>query len=180
MDSHTPSKLPAIDFTKPELKPGTNQWDSVKAQVQQALQEFGCFQALFDKIPLEIRETIFSASEELFDLPLEIKSQNVSKTPYHEYIGQHPKIPLFESINFDDAHVLENVEAQTRTFWPQGNTSFSEIIQSYAKGIIELDQMIKRMILEIFQVEKYMDEHMKSSEYLLKLIRYEGPRTSEP
>ncbi|GMI79164.1 hypothetical protein like AT1G52820 [Hibiscus trionum] len=180
MDSHTPSKLLAIDFTKPELKPGTNQWDSVKAQVQQALQEFGCFQALFDKIPLEIRETIFSASEELFDLPLEIKSQNVSKTPYHGYIGQHPKIPLFESINFDDAHVLENVEAQTRTFWPQGNTSFSEIIQSYAKGIIELDQMIKRMILEIFQVEKYMDEHMKSSEYLLKLIRYEGPRTSEP
>ncbi|GMI93850.1 hypothetical protein like AT1G52820 [Hibiscus trionum] len=180
MGSHSPSKLPAIDFTKPELKPGTDQWDSVKAQVQQALQEFGCFEALFDKFPLEFRETIFSALEELFDLPLEIKTRNVSKTPYHGYIGQHPKIPLFESIGFDDAHVLENVEAQTRTFWPQGNTSFSEIMQSYAKGLRELDQMIRRMILEIFEIEKYMDEHMESSEYLLKVMRYKGPRTSEP
>ncbi|KAK8525003.1 hypothetical protein V6N13_015997 [Hibiscus sabdariffa] len=180
MGSLSDSKLPAIDFTKPDLKPGTLQWDSVKAQVQQALQQFGCFEALFDKIPLEIREAIFGALEELFDLPLEIKTLNVSKTPYHGYIGQHPKIPLFESIGFDDAHVLENVEAQTRTFWPQGNASFSKIIQSYAKELRELDQMIRRMILEIFQLEKYMEEHMDSSEYLLKVMKYKGPRTSEP
>ncbi|XP_038999732.1 probable 2-oxoglutarate-dependent dioxygenase AOP1.2 [Hibiscus syriacus] len=179
MGSQSHSKLPAIDFTKPELKPGTHQWDSVKGQVQQALQELGCFEALFDKIPLETRETIFGAMEELFDLPLEIKTRNISKLPYYGYIGQHPKLPLFESIGFDDAHIIQNVEAQTRTFWPQGNTSFRSQIQSFAKELRELSHMIRRMILEIFQVEKYMDEHMKSSEYLLKVMKYKGPKTSE-
>ncbi|KAK8525002.1 hypothetical protein V6N13_015996 [Hibiscus sabdariffa] len=212
MGSHSPSKLPAIDFTKPDLKPGTHQWNLVKAQVQQALQQFGCLEVLFDKITLEIRETIFGALEELFDLPLEIKILNVSETPYYGYIGQQPKTPLFESIGFDDARLLENVEARTRTFWPQGNASFrfstllyilsfpgislpapallkyhiyvyvcnSKIIQSYAKELRELDQMIRRMILEIFQVEKYLEEHMDSSEYLLKVMKYKGPRSSEP
>ncbi|KAE8680791.1 gibberellin 3-beta-dioxygenase 1-like [Hibiscus syriacus] len=157
---------------------GPNEWDSVKRQVQQALQYFGCFEALFDKIPLEIRETIFGALEELFDLPLEIKTLNVSKIPYHGYVGQHPKIPLYESIGFDDADVAENVEDQTRTFWPQGNTSFSKTIQSYTQ-LKELDQMVRRMILESFQVEKYIDEHIESTDYLVKVIKYKAPQTSE-
>ncbi|KAE8705119.1 putative 2-oxoglutarate (2OG) and Fe(II)-dependent oxygenase superfamily protein [Hibiscus syriacus] len=141
---------------------------SGQRQVEQALQEFGCFEALFDKIPLETRKTIFGGVEELFDLPLEIKTRHVSKIPFHGYVGQHPKIPLYESISFDNAHLLGNVEAQSRTFWPQGQTSFSKIIQSFAKELRELSHMIRRMILEIFQVEKYMDEHMEWSEYLLK------------
>ncbi|XP_052876446.1 probable 2-oxoglutarate-dependent dioxygenase AOP1.2 isoform X2 [Gossypium arboreum] len=168
MDSQSPLKLPVIDFTKPELKPGIPEWDLAKGQVQQALQHYGCFEALFDKIPLEIREAVFGAMEELFDLPLHIKSRNVSEIPYHGYIGQHPKIPLFESIGFDDADVIEKAEAQTRTFWPQGNPSFSKTIQSFTKQLTELDQMIRRMILESFQVEKYVDEHMDSTGYLLK------------
>ncbi|MBA0749002.1 hypothetical protein Gogos_002970 [Gossypium gossypioides] len=160
MDSQSPLKLPVIDFTKPELKPGTHEWDLAKGQVQQALQHYGCFEALFDKIPLEIREAVFGVMEELFYLPLQIKSRNVSEIPYHGYIGQHPTIPLFERIGFDDADVIEKVEAQTRTFWPQGNPSS------------------RRMILESFQVEKYVDEHMDSTGYLLKVMKYEGPKTS--
>ncbi|XP_039009426.1 probable 2-oxoglutarate-dependent dioxygenase AOP1.2 [Hibiscus syriacus] len=124
MGAKSPWKLPAIDFTKPELKPGTDQWDSVKGQVEQALQEFGCFEALLNNVHSEIRETTFGAAEELFDLPLEIKSRNVSKQPYYGYIGQDLRIPFFEGIVFDDAQILENGEAQTRTFWPQGNPSF--------------------------------------------------------
>lgn len=49
-----------------------------KGQVKQALQHYGCFEALFHKIPLEIREAVIGAMEELFDLPLQIKSRNVS------------------------------------------------------------------------------------------------------
>ncbi|KAE8728225.1 hypothetical protein F3Y22_tig00004742pilonHSYRG00015 [Hibiscus syriacus] len=35
------------------------------------------------------------------------------------------------------------------------------------------------MIMESFQVEKYMDEHMDSSGYLLKVTKYKGPQTIE-
>ncbi|KAE8680792.1 gibberellin 3-beta-dioxygenase 1-like [Hibiscus syriacus] len=159
--------------------PKTDEWDSVKRQVQRALEEFGCFEAKFDKIPTEIRKTIFGAMEELFDLPLEIKTRNVCELPYHGYLGQRPHAPLYESIGFDDPHVAENIEAQTRTFWAQGNTNFRKSIQSYTKQLKELDQTVRRMIMESFQVEKYMDEHMDSSGYLVKVTKYKGPQTIE-
>ncbi|XVF25063.1 hypothetical protein REPUB_Repub13aG0181300 [Reevesia pubescens] len=179
MGSQTTRKLPIIDFSKPDLKPGTNEWDLVKGQVHQALQEYGCFEALFHKIPLQLREAIFGALEELFDLPLQIKTRNVSKVPFHGYIGQYPQVPLFESMGIDDPNIIEKVEAQTSTFWPQGNTSFSKTIQSFSKQLSELDQMTRRMILESFHLEEYMDEHMDSTDYLLRVMKYKGPKTTE-
>ncbi|XP_021298679.1 probable 2-oxoglutarate-dependent dioxygenase AOP1 [Herrania umbratica] len=179
MGSQTPLKLPVIDFTKPDLKPGTIEWDLVKGQVKQALQEYGCFEALFDRIPLDVRETIFGALEELFDLPLQTKIRNVSKKPYHGYVGQYPQAPLYESLGIDDANIIEKVEAQTRTLWPDGNKSFSNIIQSFSKQLSESDQMIRRMILESYDLEKYMDEHMDSTNYLLRLMKYKGPKTTK-
>ncbi|XWS16401.1 hypothetical protein CRYUN_Cryun34aG0084000 [Craigia yunnanensis] len=179
MSSESPLKLPVIDFTKPDLNPGTIEWDLVKGQVKQALQEHGCFEALFHKIPLELRQEIFGAIEELFDLPLQIKTRNVSKVPFHGYIGQYPQVPLFESMGIGDPHILKNVEALTTTCWPQGNTSFSKTIQSFSKQLSELDQMVRRMILESFHLEKYMDEHMDSTDYLLRVMKYNGPKTTE-
>ncbi|XP_022777148.1 probable 2-oxoglutarate-dependent dioxygenase AOP1 [Durio zibethinus] len=179
MDSQTTLKLPVIDFTKPDLKPGTVEWDLLKGQVEQALQEYSCFDALFHKIPLEIRDAIFGAMEELFDLPLQIKTRNVSELPYHGYLGQHPLVPLFESIGIEHANIVEKVEAQTSTFWPEGNTRFSKTIQSFSKQLSELDEMIRTMILEIFHLEKYIDEHMDSTGYLLRVMKYKGPKTTE-
>ncbi|XP_022777149.1 probable 2-oxoglutarate-dependent dioxygenase AOP1 [Durio zibethinus] len=179
MGSQTALKLPVIDFTKPDLKPGTVVWNLVKSQVEQALQEYGCFEALFHKIPLEIREAILGAVEELFDLPLQIKTRNVSKLPYNGYIGQYPHLSLYESIGIDDPNNMEKVEAQTSTFWPEGNTRFSKTVQSFSKQLSELDEMIRRMILEIFHLEKYIDEHMNSTNYLLRVMKYKEPKTSE-
>ncbi|OMP00180.1 Oxoglutarate/iron-dependent dioxygenase [Corchorus olitorius] len=175
----SPLKLPVIDFTKQELKPGSVEWDSVKGQVLQALQDYGCFEASFEKIPTELREAIFVAVKELFDLPLQTKIRNVSKKPFHGYVGQYPQVPLFESMGFDDADIIENVEAQTSKMWPQGNTDFSKTIQSFSKQLSDLDQMVRRMILESFNLEKYMDEHMDSTNYLLRVMKYKGPKTIE-
>ena len=124
MGSETTPKLPVIDFNKASLKPNTIEWDLVKRQVRQALQEYGCFEAVFDKIPLELREEIFGALQEVFDLPLQVKIRNISKKPYHGYVGQYPQVPLYESMGIDDANITEEIEAQARTLWPQGNTSF--------------------------------------------------------
>ncbi|PPD81912.1 hypothetical protein GOBAR_DD21149 [Gossypium barbadense] len=175
----TPLKLPVIDFSKPDLKPGSNEWDLVKGQVQQALQEYGCFEALFDKIPLHLREAIFGSLQELFDLPLQAKIRNVSNKPYHGYVGQYPQVPLYESMGVDDANITEKVEALTTTLWPQGNSSFSNTIQSFSEQLSELDQIVRRMILESFDLEKYMDEHMGSTNYLLRVMKYKGPKTTE-
>ncbi|KAI4355690.1 hypothetical protein L6164_004438 [Bauhinia variegata] len=167
-------KLPTIDFSNLDYE-----WEAVKSQVHKALVEYGCFEALFDKVPLDIRKSLFLALEELFDLPLQTKLRNVSKKPYHGYVGQYPMIPLFESMGIDDADDFEHVECLTKNLWPQGNPSFSKTIQSFSVQLTELDKIIRKMILESLGVEKYLEEHIDSTNYLLRVMKYKGPQTSE-
>ena len=124
MGSETSFRLPVIDFSKQDLKPASPEWDSVKTQVRQALEEYGCFEALYDKAPLELRKAVFGGLEELFDLPLETKMLNVSEKPSHAYIAPHRNASLYESIGIEEPNIAENVESLTSSFFPQGNTSF--------------------------------------------------------
>ncbi|XP_065869242.1 probable 2-oxoglutarate-dependent dioxygenase AOP1.2 [Euphorbia lathyris] len=179
MGCETPLRLPAIDFSKEELKPGSVEWESVKAQVFKAVEEYGCFEAFFNKVPSDLRKGTIGAIEELFQLPLETKLKNVSKKPFHGYVGQYPQAPLFESMGIDDAILPHNVDALTSALWPQGNPSFSKTVQSFSEKISELDQTVRRMIIESLGLQKYMEEHMNSTNYLLRVMKYEGPQTPE-
>ncbi|MCE0481655.1 hypothetical protein HAX54_039546 [Datura stramonium] len=172
-------KLPKIDFSDEDLKPGTLVWNQVKSQVNKALIEYGCFEASFDKISVHLRQSIFESLQELFDLPLQTKLKNISKKPFHGYVGQYPAVPLYESMGIDDANILEKAEKFTQILWPQGNPTFCKTIQSYSEQLLELDQTIRRMIVESLGVEKYMDEHMNSTNYLLRVMKYKGPQSSE-
>ncbi|KAM3308125.1 putative 2-oxoglutarate-dependent dioxygenase AOP1 [Capsicum chacoense] len=172
-------KLPNIDFSHESLKPGTLVWNQVKGQVHKALVEYGCFEASFDKIPIHLRNSIFESLQELFDLPLQTKLRNISKKPFHGYVGQYPAVPLYESMGIDDANIPDKVEKFTQILWPQGNPSFCKTIQSYSEKISELDLTIRKMILESLGIEKYMDEHMSSTNYLLRLMKYKVPQSSE-
>ncbi|KAK8608669.1 hypothetical protein V6N13_024083 [Hibiscus sabdariffa] len=174
----TAAKLPVIDFSNQNLKPGTSEWDSAKHQVQQALEEYGCFRASSDQV-VELREAVFGAMEEVFDLPLETKKLYVSDKPFRGYFG-HPS-KLLESMMIDEAQIAENIEQRlTTTLWPQGNTSFSKTLVSFTELSTRLEKTIRRMILEIFGMDKYVDEHIDSTNYLLKLMKYKAPQTSEP
>jgi len=46
--------------------------------------------------------------------------------------------------------------------------------------VSRLDGMIRKMCLESLGVEKYLDEHMNSTYYLARLIKYKAPQTNEP
>ena len=127
MGSETPLRLPTIDFTMQNLKPGSAEWDSVRARVLLALEEYGCFEALFDKVPSEVRKAIFEATEELFDLPLQTKLRNVSEKPFHGYVGQYPMVPLYESMGIEEANVHGQVQNFTNILWPQQNPNFRSI-----------------------------------------------------
>ena len=123
MSSETaPVRLPVIDFSKIDLNPGTSGWDTVKVQVRQAAEEFGCFEASYDKI-LELRKPLFGALKELFDLPLETKKLVVSKKLYRGYTGA--AAPWSESMVIDNGNIAESIEKNlTKILWAQGNSSF--------------------------------------------------------
>lgn len=117
-------KLPNIDFSNEDLKPGSLVWNQVKNQVHKALVNYGCFEASFDKIPIHLRKSIFESLKELFDLPLQTKIRNISTKPFHGYVGQYPAVPLYESMGIDDANIPDKAESFTRILWPEGNPTF--------------------------------------------------------
>lgn len=55
----------------------------------------------------------------------------------------------------------------------------SKTVQSFSDQLSELDQIIRRMILESLGLEKYLEEHIGSTNYLLRVMKYKGPQTSE-
>ncbi|OMO66850.1 Oxoglutarate/iron-dependent dioxygenase [Corchorus olitorius] len=170
-------KIPVIDFSNQDLKPGTPEWDLVKLQVRQAIHEYGCFEASFGKI-LEVRKPLFGAMEELFDLPLQTKQLRVSDRSFRGY--QRTELFNIESILIDDANVAENIEQRlTKILWPQGNSNFSKTLFSFSELASGLEKKIRRMILECFGVEKYAGELIDSTNYMLRLIKYEGQPHSQ-
>ncbi|KAL6273662.1 hypothetical protein ACE6H2_024354 [Prunus campanulata] len=52
-------------------------------------------------------------------------------------------------------------------------------IQSFSEQVVELDHIIRRMILESLGLEKYLKEHLESTSYLLRMMKYKGPQTNE-
>ncbi|GFQ02987.1 probable 2-oxoglutarate-dependent dioxygenase aop1.2 [Phtheirospermum japonicum] len=176
MGSETIS-LPIINFSN--LKQQTPTWESVKSQVLKALQEYGCFEAVFDEIPLILRKSIIDGLKPLFDLPLENKLRNKSNKPYHGYVGQHAMVPLYESLGIADALSHGQIDNFTNLMWSQGNPILSKNIESFSEQLSELDKIVRKMVLEGLGLEKYMDEHMNSTSYLVRVQKYDGPKCDE-
>ncbi|XP_071723918.1 probable 2-oxoglutarate-dependent dioxygenase AOP1 [Rutidosis leptorrhynchoides] len=144
-------KIPVIDFSRKNLIPGTYKWNSAKDKVVEALKEYGCFEALFDK-----------------DSIIELQNWRRSKPKAYP-----------ESMVIEEAHILGNVESFINNYWPQGNPTLSKSIQSFTERVSELDKMVRKMILESFGVEKYMDEHMNSTTHRFRMIRYNPHEAGE-
>ncbi|XP_075512600.1 putative 2-oxoglutarate-dependent dioxygenase AOP1 [Primulina tabacum] len=172
-------KLPIINFSELKQESKNPSWESVKNQVRFALQEFGCFEATFDQIHRNLRDSVIEGSRQLFELPLQNKLRNSSNKRYHGYIGQHALVPLYESLGIDDALDLGSIESFTNLMWSEGNPDFSKNIRSFAEQLSELDQIVRKLVLESFGLEKYMDEHIESTNYLVRVQKYDSPKSHE-
>ncbi|CAN4078186.1 unnamed protein product [Withania somnifera] len=166
------SKIPTINFCKADLKPGSAEWESTRNQVIQALQEYGCFEAVYDKVQKDNRKSIFDASKEIFEFPIETKLKNLSDKPFHGYKGLIPALPSYESLAIADLLQPQSVENFAKMFWPDGNDEFCNTVRTYSETAMELDAILTRMILESLGIERYIDEFFDSSFYRLRFTRY--------
>ncbi|XP_047957399.1 probable 2-oxoglutarate-dependent dioxygenase AOP1 [Salvia hispanica] len=162
-------KLPLINLSNLREE----NWESVKIQVRQALEEFGCFEAIYDHIHLHLQKKVLDGLKQLFDLPLQVKLCNKAQKPYHGYVGQIPSLPLYESLG------IEDVTSFTNLMWPEGNPSFRETIQSYRENLVELDKIVRKLVLESLQLGKYMDDHLNSTNYVVRVQKYDSPPNHE-
>ncbi|XP_073135675.1 probable 2-oxoglutarate-dependent dioxygenase AOP1 [Henckelia pumila] len=171
--------LPIIHFSEESIEPGSISWLSTSKDVVRALEDYGCFIATYTKFSPELHQEIFDASEELFDLPTDVKILNTSTTPTHGYVGQVPVIPLYEGLGLENSTTREGVERFTNLLWPSGNKRFRKTSLEYSKIVAELDQRVMRMVSQEYGVEKSYKSLVDSTCYLLKFIKYRGPNENE-
>ncbi|KZV49602.1 hypothetical protein F511_28203 [Dorcoceras hygrometricum] len=174
-------KLPMINF--PDLEQETSSiptWESLKNQVFFALQEFGGFEATFDQIPRNLRSSVIEGTSEFFKVPFRNKLRYKPRNPYHGYnFGHNSFAPLYESFGIDDPLVSGCIDSFANLMWSQGNAGFSESIQSFLAKLSGFDQIVRKMVLESLGLQKYIDEHIDSTDYLVKLQKYDPPESGE-
>ncbi|KAL7600968.1 probable 2-oxoglutarate-dependent dioxygenase AOP1 [Lactuca sativa] len=173
-------QLPVIDFSLLNYRdPNTRVWESVKTEVFQALQEYGCFQAIVSGVSPELQNSVYDAMKELFDLPFETKSKNTASRMFHGFIGNTPILPLYESMGIDEPYIEKQVENFTNLMWPQGNAQVCEDIHLYSNKLFELDAMVMKMVFESLDLGPYFNEYMELKCYTLKLMKYRVPKPNE-
>ncbi|XP_030549999.1 deoxypodophyllotoxin synthase-like [Rhodamnia argentea] len=174
-------KLPLIDLSElAGSKPGTGRWDSLQSQVRRALEEFGCFEALYDVITPELHNDVFQELEELVKLPADVKRRFVvPDKEYQGYTADRPVAPLYEAFGVGYAPNSGSIETLAELMWPQGNTRFCETMNKYAVRVFELESLVKKLVLGSLGVDKFMDSLAKSARYNLRLMRYAAPGTEE-
>ncbi|XP_010060704.1 probable inactive 2-oxoglutarate-dependent dioxygenase AOP2 [Eucalyptus grandis] len=177
MSSIPTPKLPLIDLSELDgSKPGIGRWDSLQSQVRQALEEFGCFEALYDKMTLELHDDVFQESKELHELPADVKHRFVvPDKPFNGYIANRPLAPLHEV--FGIPYVQGSIERFADLMWPEGNTRFCETMNKYITKVLELDSLVRKLVLRSFCIDNHGNLLGASIRYNFRLIKYAAPAT---
>ncbi|GMN45216.1 hypothetical protein TIFTF001_014403 [Ficus carica] len=125
MGSDSQSKIPVINFSmisSIEVDRGTDKWRHLCKMVREACETCGCFEAIYDKVPRQLREDTFSMIKQLFSLPLEAQKKNTNPKPF----GGFALVPLYESFGLEDSSNYESVESFTASFGEAGLIQNSE------------------------------------------------------
>ncbi|XP_076936749.1 deoxypodophyllotoxin synthase-like [Bidens hawaiensis] len=118
------ASLPIINLSVNELN--SSLWATTCRKVTHALEEYGCFIAKYDGVSSQLHDAIFVASQQVLDLPHEVKMLNTSEEAGHGYMGKFPENPSFERLSIENATTKEGVEMFTKLMWPSGNDTFCE------------------------------------------------------
>ncbi|KAF8036558.1 hypothetical protein BT93_C2317 [Corymbia citriodora subsp. variegata] len=180
MASDNPAKhqLPKVDFSASDLSPGSASWDSVRGDVVAALEEYGCFEAAYDRLfDGEVHASLFRAVKELLELPEETKRRFAdTKRPYDGYVTNLHFAPAYQAMGIGGVLDSPAIRNLADLMWPDGNAKFCEIVQSYSSKALELEKMVKRMILEGLRlpVEKYRGDVIEKTSYFLRIMKYDA------
>ncbi|KAM5569932.1 putative 2-oxoglutarate-dependent dioxygenase AOP1 [Rosa sericea] len=176
MGSDCQYQIPTIDFSihSLEVDRGTEEWYSLCKRVREACENNGFFEIVYDKIPLQLRAETFSMIRQLFSIPLETKKNYFSSRPYGGYLGQNPKLPLFESFGLEDPSNYESLRSFAQLMWPNGHDKFCNTVISMVKKLDELKHMIEVMILDSYGLGE-KSKSIMASMTLLRIMKYSPP-----
>ncbi|CAA2999694.1 2-oxoglutarate-dependent dioxygenase AOP3-like [Olea europaea subsp. europaea] len=179
MGSYAEFKLPIVEFNEKNLIPGTESWESTSHSVRHALEKYGCFIALHEKITTEMHDAMFKSAMPLYDVPTERKQKLECNFLGSGYGSNYPRMPLCEFFGIENGTNIEGTKNFASLMWPEGNDQFCETTASYCKLLSELEDAITRMVFSSYGVEKYFEAFTQSSFFLTKFMKYRVPKENE-
>ena len=89
-------KLPVINMD--DLKPGSESWMLTCDKVTRAIEEYGCFMAIYERVSEELSKEVLDSLKTLFELPTETRIKNTPDTPFYGYLGpNHTYVAFWKS-----------------------------------------------------------------------------------
>ncbi|KAH6800601.1 hypothetical protein C2S52_001065 [Perilla frutescens var. hirtella] len=73
----------------------------------------------------------------------------------------------------------EGVQSFTTLLWPSGNDTFRETVLEYSKVMADLDEVVMRMVCEVYGITNSYEPLRQTTSYLLRLIKYRAPAKHE-
>ncbi|KAI3683431.1 hypothetical protein L1987_83934 [Smallanthus sonchifolius] len=147
-------KIRVIDFSVENLNLGSSAWMKTCDEVVRALEEHGCFIASYDRVSQEVHNAAFVASQEVHDLPVEVKVQNTLDAQGYGYVAQEANTPLYIRLSIENATTEQGVEEFAKLMWPSPYDTFSESVLTFTKALADLEQMVMRMVAKSYRIEK--------------------------
>ncbi|WCJ40696.1 2-oxoglutarate (2OG) and Fe(II)-dependent oxygenase superfamily protein [Euphorbia peplus] len=167
-------KIPVVALSGEKLKAGSDLWKSTCQEVREALEKHGCFELIYNEYSVEDQNAILEASEQLFNIPDEIKTKNKHTSYAHGFGGKSPGFSIAESARIVDAKNKQECRNFTDLMSPHGNQHFYETFHSEAMVLAGMQELVVKMLFESYELDKkYIESHIKSTDYLMQIHRYE-------
>ncbi|WCJ40732.1 2-oxoglutarate (2OG) and Fe(II)-dependent oxygenase superfamily protein [Euphorbia peplus] len=175
-------RIPVVELSGEKLKAGSDSWNSAREEVRKALENYGCFELIYNKDSIMKHDTFFEAAEELFQIPEEIKLEHVGKSyASHGFTVKTPSFPIMEYVKIIDSTNKQECQNFTGLMFPNGNQHFCDTVHSYAILLGEIQELVVKMLFESYGIEKQcIESHLKASNYLMQILKYERSNSEHP
>ncbi|WCJ40699.1 2-oxoglutarate (2OG) and Fe(II)-dependent oxygenase superfamily protein [Euphorbia peplus] len=172
-------RIPVVELSGERLKVGSDSWNSGREEVRKALEEYGCFELIYNKHTIENHNTFLQVAEELFNVREGIKTSQSQKYSRSHVYNKHSS-PISESAKIVDSTNKQECQNFTHLLWPHGNQHFCETVHSYAMLLAEIDGLVVKMLFESYGLDKENAEsHLKSANYLLHMLKYKRSKQAD-
>ncbi|KAK8926426.1 hypothetical protein KSP39_PZI018284 [Platanthera zijinensis] len=170
-------ELPQVEFSEfgsDQLGVVDEAWTIARAKVAWALENYGGFEAVYDRVAPRLRDELFQqAMPQFFAAPEVGKLYNPSKIPYHGFMFQKEGFP-FLSLQLSEPNSLAAIQDYAKVIWPEGNNFFCNKVWEYAVHMCELMQIIHRMAVECLGLKDHHESHMKSLTCSMRFSKYDN------
>ncbi|XP_065880205.1 probable 2-oxoglutarate-dependent dioxygenase AOP1 [Euphorbia lathyris] len=182
MGSESQNRIQIIDLSK-EIERGSQEWIEVSKRVREACEDYGCFEVICEQISSQLREEIFSLTNKLYLLPMEIKKKNTNSNPFMAYASPNPVIPLLESFGIEDASNYESIKGFAQLMMaddPLAEDHFCKTFNTLVKPLHDLHQTIRNLIVDSYGIgDKPETVATMGTQTLLRMMKYKPPPPGE-